>query len=458
MTSAPPPAPGDRRTMLDRALGVFGDVRNGESGTVLLLFANLFLLLVGYYVLKTVRDTLILTDKSGGAEVKAYASAGQALLLIGFVPVYSWIASRVDRVKLIFGMIAFYVISIELFFGAMRGGLTYAVIAFFIWVGIFNLTSIALFWSYANDLYRPGVGERLFPIIAIGGTAGAPLGSKLAAWMFQGGIQPSTMLQIAVVLLIGHLALYAAVNRRESRRAEQAAVSREPVAGRNGFALVLANPYLRLFALLLIVLNVVNTNGNYILERTLLEMANAAAGAATGPERDAFVKTYVGSFVGNFGFYQNILVVLIQSLLVSRIVKYFGIRGVLMTLPLIALGTYGLAAAGIAFTYFRILQVGKMVENATDYSVMNTGKQMLWLPTTRGEKYQAKQAIDGFFVRLGDLVSAALVFVFTARLALGPVGVARANVVLIVLWIVVVGLIVRQYRALAAARSAAEAA
>jgi len=80
------------------------------------------------------------------------------------------------------------------------------------------------------------------------------------------------------------------------------------------------------------------------------------------------------------------------------------------------------------------------------------------LPTRRAEKYQAKQAIDGFFVRLGDLVSAGLVFVFTAWLALGPLGVARANVALIVLWIVIVGWIVHRHNALTAERAAAEAA
>jgi len=453
MTTAPP-APAGRPSIFERLLRVFGDVRGGESGTVLLLFANLFLLLLGYYVLKTVRDTLILTDPSGGAEVKAYASAGQALLLIGFVPLYSRVAARVDRVKLIFGMVAFYVVSIELFAAAIQGGVAYAVIAFYIWVGIFNLTSIALFWSYANDLYRLGVGERLFPVIAIGGTAGGLPGPKVVAWLFESGVRASMMLQIAAVLLLVHVALYWVVNRREARqRHDQAAASREPVPPGNGFALVLASPYLRLFALLLIVLNVVNTNGNYILDSTVLRIADAAAAATPGLDRTA----YVGSFVGNFAFYQNVVVLLIQSLLVSRIVKYFGIRGVLMTLPLVALGTYGLAAAGIAFTYFRVLQVGKTLENATDYSVMNTGKQMLWLPTSRAEKYQAKQAIDGFFVRLGDLVSASLVFAFTAW-ALGPIGVAWANVALIGLWIVVVGWIVRQYRALAAARSAADAA
>jgi AAA family ATP:ADP antiporter len=452
MTTAPP-APDGRASIFERFLRIFGDVRGGEGATVMLLFGNLFLLLVGYYVLRTVRDTLILTDPSGGAEVKSYASAGQALLLIGFVPLYSRIAARVDRVKLIFAMVVFYVLSIELFVAAINGGVPYAVIGFYIWVGIFNLTSIALFWSYANDLYRPVIGERLFPIIAIGGTAGAPLGAKIVAWLFESGIRAATMLHVATVLLIVHVALYWVINRRESRRQDQAAASREPVPPGNGFALVLASPYLRLFALLLIVLNVVNTNGNYIFDRTLLGLYETARAADPGLDKAAFV----GSFVANFGFYQSVLVVLIQSLLVSRIVKYFGIRGVLMTLPLVALGTYGLAAVGIAFTYFRVLQVGKMLENATDYSVMNTGKQMLWLPTSRREKYQAKQAIDGFFVRLGDLISAGLVFTFTAW-ALGPIGVARASVVLIALWIVVVGLIVRQYRALAAERSAAEAA
>jgi AAA family ATP:ADP antiporter len=450
-----PPVPIVRPSTADRMLRVFGDVRPGEGGTVLLLFVNLFLLLLGYYVLKTVRDTLILTDPSGGAEAKAYSSAGQALLLIAFVPLYSRLAARVDRVKLIFGMLAFYIVSIELFYAAIRGGVPYAVIGFFIWAGIFNLTSIALFWSYANDLYRQGAGERLFAIIAIGGTVGAALGSKVAAWLFAAGLRAATMLHVAVAILLVDALLYWMVNQREARkRREQAAVSREPVPAGDGFALVLSSPYLRLFALLLIVLNIVNTNGNYILEKTLLGLADAAAIAAGAVDKQAFADQYVGTFVGNFGFYQNLLVVLLQSLLVSRIVKYFGIRGVLLTLPLVALGTYGLAAVGIGFTYFRVLQLGKMLENATDYSVMNTGKQMLWLPTSRNEKYQAKQAIDGFFVRLGDLLSAGLVFVFTA-LTLGPIGVAWANVVLIGLWIVVVGWLVREYRAGAAARSAA---
>jgi ATP:ADP antiporter, AAA family len=52
----------------------------------------------------------------------------------------------------------------------------------------------------------------------------------------------------------------------------------------------------------------------------------------------------------------------------------------------------------------------KTAENATDYSIMNTARQLLWLPTSTDEKYKAKQAIDGFFVRSGDVLSAAIVW------------------------------------------------
>ena len=63
-------------------LRVFSDVRAGEGGTALLMLANLFLLLVAYYILKTLREPLILAG--GGAELKSYASAFQAAALMGF--------------------------------------------------------------------------------------------------------------------------------------------------------------------------------------------------------------------------------------------------------------------------------------------------------------------------------------------------------------------------------------
>src|SRR5437879_1818274 len=77
---------------LERLLGIFGDVRTGEAVTVLLLLLNVFLILGGYYICKTVREPLILA--SGGAELKSYTAAGQAVVLMLFIPLYSWFASQ----------------------------------------------------------------------------------------------------------------------------------------------------------------------------------------------------------------------------------------------------------------------------------------------------------------------------------------------------------------------------
>ena len=68
-------------SLLDRALRLFASVHKGEGGTVLLMALNIFLLMTAYYIIKPVREALILAE--WGAEAKIYASAGQAVLLLG---------------------------------------------------------------------------------------------------------------------------------------------------------------------------------------------------------------------------------------------------------------------------------------------------------------------------------------------------------------------------------------
>ena len=84
MTARPTLAPPaiDRAGPLDRALRLFADVRAGEGSTALLLALNVFLLLATYYCIRPVREALILSTE-GGAELKSYLAAGQAVLLLG---------------------------------------------------------------------------------------------------------------------------------------------------------------------------------------------------------------------------------------------------------------------------------------------------------------------------------------------------------------------------------------
>jgi AAA family ATP:ADP antiporter len=426
-------------SLLDRGLRVFADVRAGESATALLLLANLFLLLVGYYVLKTVREPLILA--TGGAEAKAYASAGQALTLMGFIPLYSWFSSRVNREKLVLGVTLFFTLNVELFYLGARLGVPYLGVVFYVWVGIFSLATIAQFWSYANDLYSRDTGQRLFPMIAVGATAGSPVGAKIAETLFQMRVKPFDMLHITAAILLVQLALYWVVNRRETLQAP--AAFQEALAPSGGFGLVFRSGYILPIAAMLVVLNTVNTTGEYILDTSVVMRAEQMAAADPSFDRDSFI----GSFKGGYFFWVNVAGVVLQAFVASRLVGWFGVRGVVLALPLVALGAYGFIVMGAAFAAQRW---AKTAENATDYSIMNTGRQMLWLPTRREEKYKAKQAVDTFFVRIGDLASAGLVFLGTHALVLAPSGFATVNLGLVLVWLVLAFTVLRRHDALVA--------
>jgi AAA family ATP:ADP antiporter len=450
--TAAPAAPG-KPGLLDRLLGLFSDVHPGEGARALLMLVNVFLILVSYYVIKTVREPLILGTEVPGflqalgiksaAEMKTFAAAGQAIVLMAFVPAYSWFASRVDRMKLIVGVTLFFAANILAFAFAVHAGVPFIGVAFYVWVGFFSLSIIAQFWSYANDIYTKDAGNRLFPIIGIGATAGSPVGAWFAERLFHAHVSAQVMLCLAAGLLLLTLVLYLTVNREATGPAATAGSLAAPAAlgSGNAFSLVFGNGYILLIAVLLIVLNVVNTVGEYILSHLVVEHASELAAADASFDKSA----YIGAYYGSYFFWVNVVAVLLQAFVASRLVKRFGLAGVLFALPFIALGAYGFVAAGATLG---IVRFAKTAENSTDYSVMNTAKQLLWLPTTREEKYKAKQAVDSFFVRLGDLAAALVVFAGTAWVTLDADEFAIVNLCFVAVWLGLAVALVRWNRQL----------
>ena len=196
--------------------------------------------------------------------------------------------------------------------------------------------------------------------------------------------------------------MIAARERAQHPRSEQRS---SRLAGVAAFNWCSDSRYLLVIGLLTLTVQLVNTNGNFILNGTVREMADAAVRAGGGQtERQIILGTMAG-----VDFWQNLLSMAIQFFLVSRIFKYLGIGGALFVLPLIALGSYGLFALAPVLSMIRI---AKITENATDYSLQNTVRRALFLPTSRDAKYKALQAVETFFWRAGDLLSSVAVVVF----------------------------------------------
>ncbi|MFW6089543.1 MAG: NTP/NDP exchange transporter [Gemmatimonadota bacterium] len=485
-----------RPSLLDRALRPFTDVRAGEAPTALLLALNVFLLLSAYYFVKPIREALILGES--GAEVKSYASAVQAILLLGAVPLYARLAERLPRRTLINRVTVFFAACLAVFFVLGTAGVPLGV-PFFLWVGIFNLMIVAQFWAFANDIYTNDEGERLFPLVQFGASVGAVLGSVAVGRLIEPlGIYPPMLLAAALLML--SLALTTIVDRRERRRTEAHGVpgsttltnpaatgefrletgeytnlraalkealaraergdedpagegaSRDetgaapepapvaPWASRGAFELVFRTRYLLLIAVLVLLVNWVNTTGEYILGRLVEETAVAMVAAGETP---LSAGEYIGRFYSDFFSVVNAASLLVQLFLVSRVVKYLGVRIAIMVLPVIALGGYALLAF---FPLLSVVRWAKTAENSTDYSLQNTVRNILFLPLTREQKYKAKQVTDAFFWRAGDVLSAAVVFAGTTWLSMQTSHFALLNLVLVVAWLVIAWRIGTRYR------------
>ena len=428
---------GGRKSWLDRTLSLFTDVQPGEGPTALLLAANLFCLLAFYYILKTVREALILSE--GGAEVKSYSAALQALLLFAFVPAYSRLAAHMDRVRLIFGVTLFFASHLVIFYLLGVAGVHIGIV-FFVWIGIFNLVVPAQLFAFANDIYTRERGRRLLPLVGLGSSLGAMVGAGLAAVLFS-RLGPYPLLMLSATGLVACLAFTSLVDRREQKRdAAAARIAQQPIGGRNGFRLVLSQRYLLLIALLVVLLNVVNSVGEFILGKLVIVHVKdlVAGGQANGLSESVLI----GSFYASYFSWVNAIGLFIQLVLVSRIFKFVGVRGAMYFLPAIACVSYGLFAV---FPVLALVRVTKILENSTDYSLQNTVRQALFLPTSREAKYNAKQAIDAFFVRTGDLLQAGIVFV-GGLLSMQMRGFAVLNLVFVALWFVLVVAIGREHR------------
>jgi ATP:ADP antiporter, AAA family len=438
-------------------------IRRGELTTVVLLTINVFVLLTCYYVLKVVREPLILLG--GGAELKAYASAGQTLLLLAVVPAFGWLSSRMSRLRLL-TTIQLVFIGCLLAFYVLAGARAPIGLAFYLWLGIFSVLVVSNFWSFAADVYTPERGKRLFATIGVGASIGAVLGAFVPHLLHR-IVGTSGLLVVAAGGLAVSIVLYRLVDHRErGHRVKSAEPTRAPATAaaetdrRGGFALVIKDRYLRLLAVMLLVATIINTTGEYVIgkmatdrsEVYAAEQAATSPAAATPDARAAAAHDaqdeYIGTFYSNYYTIVNLASALLQALVVGWLLSALGIRRALFVMPLVVLaGWFGL----LLFANLTMVRIEKTSENSLDYSLHNTLRQALFLPTTRAAKYKAKAAIDTFFFRIGDVIAGlGIVFLLVRVLGLGIRAFAVLNVCLAVCWIVLAYRTGRMYDEMAA--------
>ncbi len=424
------------------------------------MFANVFLILCAYYFVKPLREGWIaISDVSGLSkmEVKAYSSFGQSLLLVPIVAWYGRLAQRLPRATLI-GRASLFCISNMVVFWALQPGVFFeqlpvSGIVFYLWVGMFGVFVVAQFWAFAADLYDDGRGRRLLPMIAIGATAGAAGGAWIAEQLVQSGLVPTRHLLLAAILPLGlSILLTRTVDLREGGgggRPAAAPTGREGSQARSAIELVMTNRFLLAVAGVTLLLNWVNTNGENLLFRVVQESLarNANVQGLEVGSREALEYTRDGTtlFYGDFFFWVNLCALGLQAFAASRLLKYGGVGLVLLLLPVISLVSY---TAMWIVPVLAVVKLMKIAENATDYSINNTARHVLWLPVPASMTYQGKPTIDTLVTRIGDGLAAVTALVGVQLLDLATDSYFIFNVALVLVWLALTFDVIRKHREL----------
>jgi AAA family ATP:ADP antiporter len=419
-----------RRT-LARMLRPFTKVHPQEATTVALMTLCSFMLLAAYYLLKTVREPLVLLE--GGAEIKLYLRAAQAVIMVGIVHLYGELARRVGRGKLLAIVFLFFISNLVVFTLLARADAPIG-LAFFLWVGLFSYTVVAQFWGLAADIYSDEQGTRLFPIIGAGSSVGAVVGGLFASRLVSYG--PAALMGTAVIILLACVGLILWIERRSTTQVvvQVDTLRDEPLAHQSAWELLAHDRYLWFIAGLVVLLNWVNSSGEYLLDRTLVAAAQGMS--------EEHAQRFIGAFKGNYYAWYNGIGVVLQLFVVSRVLQLVGVRRALFVMPVFALIAYGAAAWFPVLAIMRLVKIG---ENSLQYSLQDTTRNALFLVGTRAEKFVGKTAIDTIGVRLGAIMSSVVVFT-GSHLGWSTRVFALINVGLAVLWIAFALAVGREHR------------
>jgi len=399
------------------------DIKNDDGQATVRFAIRLFLILLAYYLMKPVREELILDG--GSAQIRSYALAGQAALLLFLVPLYSHVIKRLHGDKLFHIVTVFLAANIALFYFLGSAGIDIGV-AFFIWLGIFSVVQISQFWTMVSDYHSVDKGKKLTSYIAIGGSLGAMIGAMIAKTLYH-ELGAYGLMVVAIAMLV--IAVLVPGAKGALRKDHHDASGNESIKHLlGGLKRVLDVPYLRWIAVSVVLLNLINSTGEFIL-------ADFVTAEKSGAE--------IGEFYSSFYLYVNIATLILQAFMVRPLFRVIGVGGALISLAAINLFMYLSVLAFPVLAWFAIV---KMADNSIDYSVANTTKQILFLPLDRFTRYEGMLAINTFFTRFGDLIQGGVIFLVISVLSMSTMVLVGTNIALCLLWLLATMKVSRMFR------------
>ena len=385
-------------------------VRKSELPLTLMMFSYFFLVITSFWILKPLKKSLFIQyyDQQGFALFTWHMAAAQAELLakmlnmvVAFVAVvvFTWLSRRFRRQQLTFIFTSFFLLSDVVYSLLVDNPGPLTVWSFYLFGDLFSTLMVATFFAFLNDSVTPDAAKRLYGPIGLGGVVGGVVGTTFVSGLID-TISLSGWLWICVSLNLLILVVAYTAGRLVACNPELGPPSAlQPTvpddiaraqggnAGLEGAKLVWHSPYLLAIVGIVGLYEIVSTTMDFQFTSTI---AHYLDGPAIGRQ---FATVFTIT---------NIVSMCVQLFLTSWIMTRFEIMAALLVLPLATLAGSG------AFMAVPALWVGSLlntIDNGFSYSINQSAKEALYVPTTPDEKYKAKAFIDMFVQRFAKAVA-----------------------------------------------------
>ncbi len=407
--------------MIERMINWFGMPTEGMDRRqhlhlVFHLSMRLFLVLAAYYLMKPVREQLVLSE--GSAELRSYALSLQAAVLIILFPVYISLSRSIMHERL-YSLVTLFFIGCLLIFITAIYYQTNIGFLFFIWTGVFSVMQVTQFWVLATDFVEMESGKYIVPWIAAGGTIGAMGGAILADILMDYSGDPALMLAVSALFLL--LSLFNSPANSSHKVDDNHSTAMGVVEDLIHKLKQLAeSEYIKWIIVFVVLLNLLNSIGEYYLSHLVLTNIGTSGHA-------------IGNFYADYFLAINVMTVVIQILLVPWFYRRYGLGIALVLVAAVDLVMFGfgLIISGILIMFAAI----KALENAIGYSLGSTLRQLLFLPLGRHERYHGMMLANGFFWRVGDLLQGGLIFLIVDFMQWPKETLLVIGIILSLIWI-----------------------
>ena len=400
-------------------------VRDGEVAAVLWSCALFFFVLSSYYVLRPIRDEM---GVAGGVRNLAWLFSATLGAMLLAHPMFTAIVARLPRRRFVPLVYRFFILNLVAFFVVFRAvdpaQAVWVGRVFFVWTSVFNLFVVSVFWSLMADLYRPSQGQRLFGLIAVGGTLGSILGASITAGLSYVLSATSLLLPSAVLLELAAQSA-SALDRQAVRAAgdepasDRRRASEHVIGGGvfEGIRQVVRSPYLLGIAFFMLLFTITST---FLYFQQMAVVSSALA------DRQARTRLFA-----NVDLAVNMLTLLTQLFVTGSALRWLGLAIGLTVVPMLTLAGFSIVAVAPVLSVVVIFQV---LRRAGHFAVERPAREVLYTVLPRAEKYKAKNFNDTFVYRLGDQVGA---WSYTAigALGFGLSGLAATMVPVSVAWV-----------------------